>query len=260
MAGDGRPCRIVLSYKDGVTLACDIRGIVDLARRAQCVVELVPQVGDFVAKGDPLMRVYGNGAEPRAHLLRGMIAIGHERSPEQDPRFAFRIIVDIALKALSPAINDPTTAVLAIDQLQHLLGLVGRRQLDDDGVRDRAGPIRLLYRTPGWDAFVHLAVTEIRQFGAQSIQVSRRLSAMLKSLLQILPAQRAPALRRELELLNRSALRSFPDPEDQALALDEDCQGMGGGNKDAEDQQQEKHDAAEPHKAGRPVQTAEVPR
>ena len=175
--GDGREYKTVVSYKDGATLACDIRGIVDLARRTQCVVELVPQVGDFVAKGDPLFRVYGGGPEPRAHALGSMIAIGHERSPEQDPRFAFRIIVDIALKALSPAINDPTTAVLAIDQLQHLLGLVGRRHLDDERVLDGAGPIRLLYRTPGWDDFVRLAITEIRQFGAESVQVSRRLGA-----------------------------------------------------------------------------------
>ena len=179
-----------------MTLACDIRGILDLARRAQFVVELVPQVGDFVAKGDPLFRVYAEGRSRVRTPLRRMVAIGHERSPEQDPRFAFRIIVDIASKALSPAINDPTTAVLAIDQLQHLLGLVGRRHLDDERVRDQAGPIRL--------AVPHARVGRLRPTGGhgnppirrQSVQVNRRLSAMLSGLLRTLPAQRARAAPR----------------------------------------------------------------
>jgi uncharacterized membrane protein len=228
-------CETVVSRKDGVLLACDIEGMVELGRRADCVLELVPQVGDYVARGDPLVRVYGTCAGSLAGSVRRMVAIGHERSLEQDPAFAFRIIVDIASKALSPAINDPTTAVLAIDQLQHLLGLVGRRHLDDERVHDATGLIRLFYRTPAWEDFVHLAVTEVRHYGSQSVQVSRRLRAMLESLLRVLPPQRAAALRGELELLNRSAVRSFAEPEDQTLAADSDCQGVGGRHVNDDD-------------------------
>ena len=101
--------------------------------------------------------------------------MGQERTFEQDPTFAFRILVDVASKGLSPAINDPTTAVLAIDQIHHLLRNVGSRHLDDDRVRDAAGQLRLIYRTPGWEDYVQLAITEIRQFGGESIQVARRL-------------------------------------------------------------------------------------
>ena len=86
---------------------------------------------------------------------------------EQDPAFAFRILVDIANKGLSPAINDPTTAVLALDQIHHLLRNVGCRCLDDGRICDATGQIRLIYRTPDWEEFVRLAVTEIRLFGAQ---------------------------------------------------------------------------------------------
>src|SRR4029077_7268164 len=86
------------------------------------------------------------------------VAISDERTLEQDPAFAFRIIVDIASKALSPAINDPTTAVLALDQLHHLLRNVGSRQLDDGRVCDAAGRLRLAYRTPDWEDYVYLAV------------------------------------------------------------------------------------------------------
>src|SRR6185369_5074569 len=112
-------------------------------------------------------------------------------TPEQDPTLAFRIMVDIASKALSPAINDPTTAVLAIDQIHHLLRNVGGRCLDEERVRDVTGRLRLVYRTPDWQDFVHLAVTEIRHFGGESIQIARRMRAMLENLIQCLPRERA---------------------------------------------------------------------
>jgi uncharacterized membrane protein len=139
-----------------------------------------------------------------------------------------RIMVDIASKALSPAINDPTTAVLAIDQIHHLLRSVGGRHLDEGLVRDRSGSLRLVYPTPDWEDFVYLAVTEIRQFGGTSIQVARRLRAMLENLTEVLPPERTALLRDELTLLHRSAGRSFPEPEDQALADVSDLQGVGG--------------------------------
>lgn len=142
--------------------------------------------------------------------------------------FAFRIIVDIASKALSPAINDPTTAVLAIDQIHHLLREVGNRYLAEGHERDHAGRVRLVYRTPNWEDFLHLAVTEIRQYGRDSIQVMRRLRAMLENLIDTLPARRTPLLRRELELLQQSSKRAFPDMDDQVLADIGDLQGMGG--------------------------------
>ena len=147
---------------------------------------------------------------------------------EQDPAFAFRIIVDIASKGLSPAINDPTTAVLAIDQIHHLLCSVGSRHLDEGLVHDRSGTLRLVYRTPDWEDFVHLAFMEIRHFGGTSIQVARRLRAMLENLTEVLPPERTALLHGELSRLQHSAQRSFPEPEDQALADVSDFQGVGG--------------------------------
>jgi uncharacterized membrane protein len=221
------PARTVSSPKNGVVLAFDVKGLVMLGARHDCVIELVPQVGTFVAPGDPLFRVYGRTDFPSDSLCQS-IALGAERTMEQDPAFAFRVLVDIASKGLSPAINDPTTAVLAIDQIHHLLRHVGNRRLDDEQVRDRTGRVRLIYRTPEWEDFVTLAVTEIRQFGGASIQVARRLRAMLENLIQTLPESRTPRLRQELTMLHRSAERFFKEPEDQALAEVSDSQGVGG--------------------------------
>jgi uncharacterized membrane protein len=217
---------VVPSDVDGSVLAFDVGGLMALARDADCVVEMVPQVGDFVAVGDPLFRVYGGKVS--ADALRQSVAVGLERTLEQDPAFVFRILVDIASKGLSPGINDPTTAVHAIDQVHHLLKNLGGRYLDNGLVRDAAGRLRLVYRTPDWEDFVLLAVTEIRHFGRGSIQIARRLRAMLENLLQAVPEGRAVLLRQELSLIHRSAEHAFPDPEDRALAGVSDLQGVGG--------------------------------
>jgi len=223
------PSRLVTNEVDGVVLAFDRRGLMTMAEQTNCLIELVPQVGDFVAAGDPLFRIFEGGENLSAERLRDSVAFGQERTLEQDPTYAFRIIVDIASKALSPAINDPTTAVLAIDQIHHLLRNVGSRSLASGRETDSRGQLRLVYRTPDWEDFVHLAVTEIRQYGDDSIQIMRRLRAMLENLVQTLPDRRAPMLRLELGLLQAAAKRMFADLYDQSLAETGDLQGMGGG-------------------------------
>ena len=224
------PRRVVTNNTDGAVLAFDLKGLVQLAQDSNCVVELVPGVGNFIASGDPLFWVYGDGHRLTEDRLRNSVAVDQERTLEQDPMFAFRIIVDIASKALSPAINDPTTAVLAIDQLHHLLREVGKHYLDEHHARDSQGQIRVLFRTPDWEDFVHMATTEIRQYGRDSIQVQRRLRAMLKDLIETLPSERAPVLQKELALLKSSSTRAFPDLDDQSLAQWGDPQGIGGSS------------------------------
>ncbi len=229
---EGQPDRIVLNAEDGAVLAFDLKGLVSLAERSNCLIELMPQVGDFIANGDPLFRVFYGGKNLSEETLLNSVAIGSERTMEQDPTFVFRIIVDIASKALSPAINDPTTAVLAIDQLHHLLRDVGRRSLADGREKDRSGAVRLVYRTPDWEDFVHLSITEIRHYGHDSIQVIRRLRSMLENLIATLPDRREPILYRELSLLTSSSRRTFPDSDDQELAEGSDPQGIGGSDRD----------------------------
>jgi len=225
---EGKPRAEILNQREGVVLAFDTEGLVSIAQLADCVIEMLPQVGDFVAAGQPLFRIFGSGEIPPVKSLYHSVAVGPERTLQQDPGFAFRIMVDIASKGLSPAINDPTTAVQAIDQIQYLLRHLGSRYLDDEQRLDDKGLVRLVYRLPDWEDFVGLAVTEVRQFGGTSIQIARRLRAMLEHLILTLPEERAPALKRELNLLERSARRFFPEAEDLAMADVSDFQGVGG--------------------------------
>lgn len=226
----GGVSRTVASGRTGVVLAFDMTGLVKLARGADCMIEFVPQVGDFVTTGDPLFRLSNGGDTITDHQLDQTVAIGPERTMEQDPEFAFRIIVDIAAKALSPAINDPTTAVLALDQIHRLLRAVSKRQLDTGRVCDDRGVLRLVHRTPDWENFVGLAVTEIRHFGRDSIQIVRRMRAMLENLIESVPPQCAAPLRTELELLSRGVARDFRDPEDRVQAAAGDSLGVGGAH------------------------------
>ena len=228
---NGEP-RTVLSTMDGSVLAFDMKGLVTLAQRHDCLIELVPEVGQFVAEGDPLFRIYGSNDGPSVSQLQNSVAKGPERTPDQDPLFAFRILVDISSKALSPAINDPTTAVLAIDQIHHLLRDVGKRNLGDGRVSDQTGQVRLLYRRPNWEDFVLLATTEIRHYGHDSIQVQRRVRAMLKDLIETVPPERTAILQKELTLLASSSKRTFFDIDDQTLAETGDLQGIGGSYDD----------------------------
>ena len=212
----------------GIVLAVDLAGLVAQARHANGVIEFVPQIGDFVAVDEPLFRLYGGAGALADRQLRSAVAFGSERTIEQDPTFAFRILVDIAIKALSPAINDPTTAVLAIDQLHRLLRRVGLRQLRGEEICDAAGELRLVFRTPNWEDFVHLTCTEIRHCGAGSVQIMRRMRSMLENLVQTLPPHRHPELSKQLELLDRTIEGHYPFAEDRALARIGDPQGLGG--------------------------------
>jgi uncharacterized membrane protein len=214
--------------RSGVVLAVDLQGLVEQARQAGGFIEFVPQVGDFVAEDEPLFQLYGGAGAIDDRQVRAAVALGTERTLDQDPTFAFRILVDIGIKALSPAINDPTTAVLAIDQLHRLLRQVGLRHASREEIRDAAGDLRLVFRTPNWEDFVHLTCTEIRHCGAGSIQIIRRMRSLLENLEQTLPAHRHAELRQQLELLDREIDGHYPFPEDRALARIPDPQGLGG--------------------------------
>ena len=223
------PARVVLHKgKSGVVLAVDLKGLVALAGQADGRIEFVPQVGDFLAVDEPIFRLHGGAVAIDDERVHASVALGTERTLEQDPTFALRILVDIAIKALSAAINDPTTAVMAIDQLHRMLRVVGLRHLHNDVLRDETSNLRLIFITPKWEDYVHLTCTEIRHCGGRSVQVMRRMRAMLEHLLQSLPEHRHAELRRQLDLLDRTVEDSFAFAEDRALARIPDPQGLGG--------------------------------
>ncbi|MFD7611401.1 DUF2254 domain-containing protein [Streptomyces sp. NPDC059828] len=199
------------------------------AERYDCVLVLPHRIGDFVPPGATLIEIHGT-APPDPLALSGYIALGVERTIEQDPAFALRILVDIAIRALSPAVNDPTTAVQVLNHIEAFLHTVGRMEpARGYTLHDRRGRPRLVVPGRSWEDFLQLAVTEIREYGSTSVQVCRRLRAVLDALLAALPEERAVTVRTELGLLDDSVRHAFTDPARRAMALTPDRQGIGGG-------------------------------
>ena len=223
------PASQVLVYRGGpaVIQALDVRGLVALASPADRVIALAWAVGDTVVDGMPLARVHGAGPPLPERKLHAFIRLGTDRTFEQDPKYALRILVDIAIRALSPAINDPTTAVQALDQVEDLLLRLGRCDLDTGRARDAAGAVRLVFPVPSWEDFLVLALDEIRFYGASSIQVMRRMRALLLDLHGQVQAERRGALERYLERVDKGIARAFDDGEDRKDALVQDRQGLG---------------------------------
>jgi uncharacterized membrane protein len=230
----GPPRRIVChAGRSEIVLAVDMETLVAEAVRHGGVVELVPQVGDFLAQGEALFALHGGAVGIDDRKLSAAVAFGVERTMEQDPMFAFRILADIGLKALSPAINDPTTAVLTLDQIHRLLREVGRRRLRGEVVRDERGEPRVIYRTPNWEDYVHVACQEIRSYGAGNVQVARRFRALFENLLAALPPNRHEVLELELNRLEQMIETLYPMLEDRELARIPDSQGLGGSSREA---------------------------
>jgi len=211
----------------GVIQALEVRGLVALAQHERAVVVMAWAVGDTLVDGMPLLRVHGAERPLSEHKLRALVHVGIERTFAQDPKYALRLLVDIAIKALSPAINDPTTAVQALDQVEDLLLRLGRRDLSAGRVRDAGGSVRLVVPTPSWEDFLVLAFDEIRFYGADSIQVMRRMRALLESLIEHVPEERRAALQAFLTRVDNSIHRTFEDLDDRRDAFEADRQGLG---------------------------------
>jgi uncharacterized membrane protein len=226
-----QPALVIGSAKPGAIQALDVRGLAGWAREHECLVVICCQVGDFVAAGAKLIETYG-GTAPGARAerrLRKMIVLGDERTIEQDPAFAIRIMVDIADRALSPAINDPTTAVQVLNHLSDVLRLIGTIDFSRSRWRaDNAIRTGLVIPARNWADYLMLGVTEIREYGSTAIQVMRRMRAMLEELRDQVRPEHRPAVEEELARLDVTVKHTFANSVDLDRANTADPQGIGG--------------------------------
>ena len=223
----------VRSVRPGAVQAVNLGGVAGWATWHECLVVMRHSVGDFVETGDVLFEVYGdpglsNDAE---HALRGLVALGLERTIEQDPAFAIRVMVDVAGKALSPAVNDPTTAVQVLDYLGDSLRLIGQADRSAPSWHAGAAKQGVVIPVRRWEDFLALGVTEIREFGSTSIQVLRRLRAVLEKLLQDVRPENRGAVQAELARLDATVESGFSGSIDSDRAGVADSQGLGGPDR-----------------------------
>jgi uncharacterized membrane protein len=206
--------------------------LVGQAQKSQCLIVTTCAVGDTLVEGTTLLEVQGAKATLPEDDLIAAIHLAKERTFEQDPKYPIRLLVDIAIRALSPAINDPTTAVQTIDQIEDLLRRLGQSDLDVGQVRDASGTLRLVYDVPTWEDYLALAFDEIRQYGTGSVQVMRRLRSALVSVAESMTdKERVGMVTRYLDHLDLAIDRSSFDQEDRTVARQEDRQGIGLSRK-----------------------------
>ncbi len=218
-------------------------------------------VGDFVPTGAPLARVWRVQAmaeeeadgtdEPPLPLeaVARAIQTGTERTMTQDAAFGFRQIVDIAERALSPGINDPTTAVQALDELHDLLRRLARRKIPSPVRLPDDGPFLLSLPRPAWDDYVSLALDEIRLFGAGSLQIARRLRYLLLDLKDAAPGFRQGPITRQLQLLDAAIASRYEFPADRRAAAEPSPSGQGPEETPTPAPEDEEEQSGDPHVA-----------
>lgn len=210
-----------------IVAALDTDHLVQVARKASALVQIEYAVGDLVADGLPIARVYGAQKKVEQRTVSKGIVLGQERTSLQDPKYPIRLLVDIAIRALSPAVNDPTTAVQALNQIDDLLRRLGRCRLDVGRIADSTGVLRLRYPSPTWEDFLDLALLEIMYYGANSVQVMRRLGALLDDLEQTVNPSQQAEVRKYQERLHRQIKQEFRRTELREEAEEIDRQGLG---------------------------------
>ena len=172
----------VAAARPGVVQRIDAGALGRLAAEHDVSIRLLRAIGEFVPAGAPLLEVRGPG-EPGPDELRGAVLLGRERSMDEDVGFGLRQLVDIAERALSPGINDPTTAVQVLDQLHDLLRRLGTRRLGPRRRTAEDGTLLVEVPQPGFGDYLDLAVDEIAHWGEGDPRVRRRLRVLLQDLL-----------------------------------------------------------------------------
>ncbi len=198
----GPPSVEVPAPRSGVVVSLDAERLVKAAAKADVLLVLRHRVGEFVPEGAPLLAVHGDAQDLDVRAVLGAVTQARERTMQQDVAFGLRQLVDVAERALSPGINDPTTAVQALDEVHDLLRRLAVRPLDGGQRLDGDGRLRVLLRQERYEDYLSLALDEVEQYGADALQVQHRLDAMLEDLVGAARDEHRPAV------LERIARRS----------------------------------------------------
>ena len=176
----------------------DVPPLIRRARQEDVAIEFFARPGDTVPEAGVLAVIHGRHEPGFERAILAATSAGRERSFEQDPLFAVRVLADIALRGLSPALNDPTTAVEALDAIDSLLRPLAVRDLDIGRICDEHGTLRVVVPMPAWEDFIAVALDEVIPLSDSSIHVRHRIRRMVEELIAHAPPERHAALQARL--------------------------------------------------------------
>jgi uncharacterized membrane protein len=185
----------IAAVQEGYLQAVNGEGLFEIGKEGRLLIRMAVPVGGFVVAGQTLAEVWGNKppeGDVEARIRRAFI-IGEERTPDQDFEFCVVEIVDVAVKALSPSINDPRTALHCIDRLTQILATFGKRH-PPSPMRTETGRIHFEAMHSTFEGTLDLAFGQIIHFGQSNPDIMSGLRSSSDLLKQLLPAQRHPPI------------------------------------------------------------------
>jgi uncharacterized membrane protein len=197
---------VLWPHRQATLQQLDLRQLLRAAGGA--VIVLRAGIGDTLQQRAPVADLHGGEVADTA-VLAGLVT-GQERTFHQDPLFAFRLLADIAMRALSPAVNDPATAVQVLDTTESLLQPLASRDLDMADVADDAGTVRVVLALPSWDDYLRTGLDDLIESASQSPMVLLRAQALLTTLLNAAPPARQPPITRRLQRAEELGAANFP--------------------------------------------------
>jgi uncharacterized membrane protein len=213
--------RTVVSRSAGYIQAIEYQRIVKLAERHSMLVSAEVAVGDFVMSGLPLFSIWSEEAIPAdVHdELRSTLVKGPDRTPYQDVEVGIVELVDIAVKAMSPSVNDPTTAIHALNRLGQILACLGKTMTARNQYRTADGRVILVLRSPTFDRAVELAFDQIRHFSADNAAVMEQLFNTITDVASVVHTRYWPPLADAAERALHAVEKSIDHPDDRARAV-----------------------------------------
>jgi uncharacterized membrane protein len=204
--------------RTGYVQRVDVGALMAFARARRTTVRMECRIGEFVIEDTPLASVSeARDADPDAiRQINAAYTVDRQRTVDQDAAYGIRQLVDVALKGLSPSINDTTTAVMCVDYLTAILARLAHRQLETPG-RGEAGEVQVIVRRPIYADFVAEAFDQIRQNADGNVAVMRRLIHSLETLSGITPGtERRRVLFLHVEALREAIQRSVQSPRERS--------------------------------------------
>ncbi len=213
------PCTAITAAESGYLQSVDGEALWRSGRQERLTMRMEVRLGAFAFPGKPLVSVWPAhlGQDPDVvTAVRRAFVLGTERTPEQDLEYGIVAISDVAIKALSPSVNDPTTAMHCIDRLTEVLGALASRRHPDLRRQSPDGRVRLMVQDTPLERALGVAFDQIRHFGANNPAIANKLLAAVIDLCNVVPGEDRHVLAAQASAVLRAARREIDDPGDLA--------------------------------------------